>query len=121
MFFTKPPQKKQDGPCVIQCSVGSETEAETIAKALLNQKLAACIQFIPITSWFVWEDRESREIEILLQIKTFDSRFADIQKVILSLHSYQVPEIIRMPITGITEGYFHWMKQQIASSSDTQQ
>lgn len=113
MLFSKPPKKPPQGPCIIQCTVGTEVEAETIAKALLDQKLAACIQILPITSWFVWDQGQTREMELLLQIKTFDTQFVAIQKTILSLHSYQVPEIIRLPITGITEGYFQWMTQQV--------
>ena len=84
-------------------------EAAQIAKLLIDEKLAACVQLLPIESFYVWQGATQNEPETLLLIKTrtalFDKAIARIKEV----HSYTVPEIVAMPFTAGIAGYFNWI------------
>ena len=92
----------------------SREEAQSIAKLLIEEKLAACVQLLPIESFYVWQDKTQNEAEILLLIKTrtvlFDAAVARIKQI----HSYTVPEIVAMPFAAGLPGYFEWISQVTA-------
>ena len=103
--------------CVVQTTIDDEAEAENIAAALLEEKLAACIQIAAVKSHYVWKDavaREKtveREREFLLSIKARSADFAEIAEAIRALHSYELPEIIALPIVAGDAAYLDWMRQ----------
>jgi len=95
---------------VILVTAGSEAEAELIAKALVEEQLAACVNILsPIRSVYRWEGKVSDDREWLLLIKTRAERFAAIEDKVKALHSYQVPEVIALPIVAGAEGYMRWL------------
>jgi len=95
---------------VIQTTCSSKDEAKKIAKVLVENKLAACIQILPMQSMYVWEEKLCCENEILLNIKTKKVHFLKIKSKILELHSYDVPEIIELDISNISEDYLNFIK-----------
>lgn len=90
-------------------TASSVAEAETIAQAILQERLAACIQVLPITSYYTWEGKQQREGEYLLLIKGRAANFARLQECIKSHHSYSVPEIIQVPIVAGSPTYLEWI------------
>jgi len=92
-------------------TTASRDEAQTIAKLLIDEKLAACVQLLPIESFYVWQGKTQNEAEILLLVKTrsalFDAAVARIKQV----HSYSVPEIVAMPFTAGFAGYLNWIDE----------
>ncbi|MBI3301406.1 MAG: divalent-cation tolerance protein CutA [Deltaproteobacteria bacterium] len=98
---------------VILVTAGSETEAETIAKTLVEERLAACVNMLsPIRSIYRWEGKVTDDREWLLLIKTRAERFSAVESRVKALHSYQVPEVIALPITAGAEGYMRWLENE---------
>jgi periplasmic divalent cation tolerance protein len=98
---------------VILVTAGSETEAETIAKALVEERLAACVNILnPIRSLYRWEGMVADEREWLLVIKTQVERFAAVETKVKALHSYHVPEVIALPIVHGSAPYLQWLTQE---------
>lgn len=95
---------------VVFVTVGKEKEAEKIAKTIVTEKLAACVNIIhSINSYYIWEGKFVKDKEILLLIKTKSSLFEKLKNRILSLHSYEVPEIIFIPIQKGLKSYLGWI------------
>src|SRR5262245_55366825 len=100
---------------VIFVTTGSETEAETIAKALVEERLVACVNLLPpVRSIYRWEGNVTDEREWLMVMKTTIERFPAVEKRVRALHSYQVPEVIALPITGGAERYLRWLRESIS-------
>ena len=95
--------------CVIMVSVGSDTEAERIARALVERRLAACVQEYPITSSYVWQGEFNRDAEILLLIKTRSALFSDVRECVKELHSYDVAEVLQVPVISGADDYLSWI------------
>lgn len=97
--------------CTIFTTARSETEAEDIARALLEERLAACVQLAPISSRYVWKGALEREEEILLLIKTRASLFEAVRARIRRLHSYETPEVVMVPVTAGDADYLAWLAE----------
>ncbi len=100
--------------CVVQTTIDNEAQAEAIAGALLTKKLAACIQIATVRSHYVWKDAVAREQEFLLAIKARAADFAAIAAAIRALHSYELPEIVALPILAGDAAYLDWLRQATA-------
>ena len=99
-------------PIIVLVTCGSEEEALKIANALVESRLAACVNLVaPIRSIYRWEERIWDEKEWLLIIKTQKNRFEDLEKKIKSLHSYSVPEIVSVPIVEGSSSYLNWISE----------
>jgi periplasmic divalent cation tolerance protein len=102
---------------VIFITCANKKEAQQIALALVEKKLAACVNIAgDVTSFFWWEGKVDRSQEVLLIVKTLKTRLAKIIKAVKSLHSYQVPEIIALPISGGDRPYLDWINDSIGKS-----
>lgn len=100
---------------VIFVTAGSEAEAETIAKALVEEQLAACVNILnPLRSIYRWEGKLADDREWLLIIKTRTERFSAVEARVKALHSYQAPEVIALPIVQGAEGYLRWLLENVA-------
>lgn len=97
--------------CVVLTTAGAEEEAHRLAEELVARKLAACVQVVPITSYYVWEERSHRDSEWLLLIKTTVSRYGDVEDFIRRHHSYEVPEIVQIPIRQGLDRYLAWVRE----------
>ena len=95
---------------VIQTTCGTKEEARKIAKVLIAEKLAACVQLSEIESFYQWKNEFCCDNETLLNIKTIKDNFEKIKSKILELHSYDLPEIIQLDITNTSEEYLKFIK-----------
>ena len=95
---------------IVLITVGSEEEAHKIAELLVNEKKAACVNIVPgIDSIFSWEGKIDSAQESLLLVKTRASLFPEIVELVKRMHSYEVPEIIALPIIAGSEDYLKWL------------
>ncbi|MDD5432333.1 MAG: divalent-cation tolerance protein CutA [Candidatus Omnitrophica bacterium] len=95
---------------VVFVTASSKKEAECIADGLISKKLAACVNIIDgVSSIFTWQGKVDKAKESLLIIKSKKSNMPKIIKLVKSLHSYEVPEIIALPIVSGEEKYLRWI------------
>jgi periplasmic divalent cation tolerance protein len=101
---------------VVLVTCPSAKEAERIARRLVQVRLAACGNIVrsPVRSVYRWKDKIESGREVLLVIKTSRRRFAELQAAIKHLHSYEVPEIIALPIAAGSQGYLSWLAESLA-------
>ncbi|MGH9747028.1 MAG: divalent-cation tolerance protein CutA [Candidatus Acidiferrales bacterium] len=101
---------------VVLITCRSAKEAETIARALVEARLAACGNILqnPVASIYRWKGRIESANEVLLLIKTSRARFAKLQAAIKRLHSYEVPEIIALPVVAGSSAYLRWLSESVA-------
>jgi periplasmic divalent cation tolerance protein len=100
-------------PCalVILCTCPDAESAGRIARALVEERLAACVNRIPgLTSVYRWQDEIHEEGEILLLIKTRRERFEALRARLVALHPYDVPEVIALDITSGHAPYLEWLE-----------
>jgi uncharacterized protein involved in tolerance to divalent cations len=97
------------GYVTVLTTTASEAEGEAIAEALLAEELAACVQITPIRSRYVWQGEVQREAELLLLIKTRATLFEIVRARIRTLHSYETPEIVVLPIAAGDADYLSWI------------
>ena len=101
---------KNDQKIVIFITTGTDGEARRVAEALLEQRKAACVNIVPtVTSLFWWEDRIDSDQESLLIVKSKASLLDEIVSLVKGIHSYDVPEVIALPIIGGSADYLHWI------------
>jgi periplasmic divalent cation tolerance protein len=101
--------KKAD-KVVVLITTSSEEEAHKIAELLVNRRKAACVNIVPrVDSLFWWEDKLDSARESLLLVKTKASLFPEIVELVKRTHSYEVPEIIALPIIAGSEDYLKWL------------
>ena len=99
---------------VVLITAGSLEEAQRISKALLEQKQVACVNIVPgINSCFWWQDKIASESEILLIAKTKMENLAGIVNLVKEIHSYDVPEIIALPILAGSNDYLEWIDKEV--------
>ena len=95
-------------------TAGSEEEASRIADALVTELLAACVSVIPgVTSVYRWEGEMQRDEEWLLVAKSTRGVFEDLVRCVRALHSYDLPEIIALPVVAGSEAYLRWVAGEV--------
>jgi periplasmic divalent cation tolerance protein len=99
---------------IVLVTASSQDEAEAIAQALLQFKLAACVSLMPIRSVYTWKGKVHNEAEWQLMIKTDLQNFSQLEAKVRELHSYEVPEVIGLPIVAGSEAYLSWMSEQLS-------
>jgi len=99
---------------VIFIATSNRKEAEKIANALLAEKLAACVNILDgVHSLFWWQGKIDSSNEALLMVKTKSALLQDIIHRVKELHSYDVPEIIALPIVGGSQKYLSWISESV--------
>ena len=105
---------KEPGEIVVFVTAGTEEEALNVAELLLDQRKAACVNIVPkVDSLFWWQGKLDSAQESLLIIKTVASLLPEIVELVKGVHSYEVPEIIAMPIIGGNEDYLKWIDSEV--------
>jgi len=100
---------------IVFVTASGKAEAKKIAEALLKHKCAACVNIIKnIESFFWWQGKIDKADEALLVIKTKKTKLAQIIKLVKSVHSYEVPEIIALPIIGGEKKYLKWINESVS-------
>ncbi|MGA3294734.1 MAG: divalent-cation tolerance protein CutA [Candidatus Acidiferrales bacterium] len=100
---------------VVLVTCGSANEARRIGRALVGRRLAACANLVraPIESIYRWKGKVESAKEFLLIVKTSCGRFAALRKEVQRLHSYDVPEIIALPISAGARAYLDWISDSV--------
>lgn len=102
---------------IVLTTAGSREEAEKIAHALVERRLAACVNIVgPIHSVYRWQGKVETAAEELLLIKTTAAQFDAVASAIRELHSYELPECIQLPIESGSAEYLKWIEQSVAGS-----
>jgi periplasmic divalent cation tolerance protein len=102
------------GPVVVLSAVGAQPDAQRIARALVEERVAACVNIVPgITSIYRWKGTVEQEPELMLVIKTLGERVAQLKTRILELHPYELPEVVVIPIADGHPPYLAWLAQQV--------
>ena len=105
---------KQTDKIVVFVTAGSEPEAHKVADLLLSKRKAACVNIVPkVQSSYWWRGKLETADECLLIIKTKASLLPKIVELVKSAHSYEVPEIIAIPVIGGNEDYLKWMDDEL--------
>ena len=95
---------------IVMTTIDSEEKAEDLAKGIVEERLAACVQVLPrMTSFFFWEGAVQREAEHLLLIKTAEEKYAEVEAYIREHHSYDVPEVAAIRTEHVSEPYAKWL------------
>lgn len=95
---------------IILVTCASKTQAQKIARSLLTKKLVACANIISgVQSAFWWKGKINHKKETVVAIKTRKSNFKKIEREVKDLHSYEVPEIIALPIVYASRDYLNWV------------
>ncbi|MDR0498535.1 MAG: divalent-cation tolerance protein CutA [Holophagales bacterium] len=98
--------------CVVITTCGSEETALSIASALVDQHLAACVSIFPsVKSYYFFEGNTHLDEEISLMIKTRCELFDKVSELITKLHTYDVPEIIMFKVDAVSESFLRWLSQ----------
>jgi len=109
---------KKPRDIVVLVTTGSEEEAHSIADLLLNQRKAACVNIVArVDSLFWWQDKLDSAQECLLIVKTRASVLNEIVSLVKELHSYDIPEIIALPIIGGNQDYLEWVGKEVKQSA----
>ena len=99
---------------LVLCTCASDQDALGIASALVEARLAACVNVLPLLqSVYRWQGNIETAQEVLMLIKTTAERFPALRDRIIDLHSYETPEIIAIPITEGSEKYLVWLRDQL--------
>lgn len=95
---------------IVLTTAGSVDEARKIAQALVERRLAACVNIVPaIESVYRWQDKVETATEWLLVIKTQAAAFESVRKAIAELHSYELPECIMLEVGAGSQSYLDWI------------
>ncbi len=103
---------------LVLSTAGTEAEAGTIARSLIERRLAACVNILPkIKSVYRWQEKIEESEEWLLVIKTTEKLFAEVQDTIKELHSYELPECISVKVDDGSVDYLKWVAESVAVRS----
>ena len=97
---------------------GSEETALTIAAAVVDQGFAACVNILPsIKSYYYYKGGTHLDEEVMLMIKTSRDQFDNVAKVITELHTYEIPEILMVPVEACSDGFLEWIEESVSRES----
>ena len=100
-------------PLLVLTNVPEEALAQSLARALVEEGLAACVNILaPVASVYRWQGQVEHATEIPLLIKTTQARYEDVERAICHAHPYDVPEIVALPIAAGLPAYLEWMREE---------
>ncbi len=100
----------------VRTTTETKADAEKIARLAVESRLAACAQIVgPIDSTYWWQGALENAAEYLLLLKTRETLFDTLRDAILSVHPYETPEIVALPITNASPSYLAWLENEIPS------
>lgn len=101
--------------CIVLTTCGSEETALTIAAALVDQGFAACVNILPsVKSYYYYMGGTHLDEEVMLLIKTTDEQFDQVSQVITDLHTYEIPEILMLPVGAGSPAFLAWLREAVA-------
>lgn len=107
--------KKPEDVLVVMVTAANMEEATKISQGVVSARLAACATMIPaVNSMYWWEGKIVNDQESLIVLKTTQARYAELGKMIQTLHSYKVPEILALPVSEGVASYTQWVRGETA-------
>jgi periplasmic divalent cation tolerance protein len=104
---------------VVMTSVGTEQQAVEISEELISRRLATCINIVPcLRSIYRWKGKVCEDTEYLLLIKTPEKLFDEVSSAIREYHSYELPEILALPVTAAETNFHQWVLQMVEPDPD---
>jgi periplasmic divalent cation tolerance protein len=99
---------------IVLTTVGAEADAETLARTLVGERLAACVNVLPaMRSVYRWKGAVQTDTERQLVIKTTADHVVSLQERIARLHPYELPEFLVIPCSGGSEAYIGWVRESV--------
>jgi periplasmic divalent cation tolerance protein len=98
--------------CVVSTTTDSQSHARTLAAAIVQQGLGACVQIQSIESHYVWQGQQEQAPEWLLHIKTRTALYDELERFIKAHHPYQVPQVLCLPVLAGHAAYLQWLREQ---------
>ncbi len=99
---------------LVYSTAGDREEAKRIARRLIEEGLAACVNIWPIESVYEWEGDVEEDEEVALLVKTTAEKAELVVRRIVELHSYDVPAVLVVPVLGGHEEFLKWIKEQVS-------
>lgn len=99
-------------PWMVVTTVGTRDDAQRIARALVEQRLAACVQVSAIDSVYRWEGQVHQAPELRLMIKTSAARLAELEQALRAMHPYALPALHALPLERVDPAYAAWVGQE---------
>lgn len=97
---------------LVYCTCPDRHSAETIARHLVEQRLAACVNLVPgVHSVYRWRGNVEESEELMLVIKARESALTEVEAAVAALHPYELPELLAVPVTGGAEPYLTWLEE----------
>ena len=104
---------------LIITSVGTEQQAVEISEELIDRRLATCVNIVPcLRSIYRWKGKVCEDTEYLLFIKTPERLFDEVSSAIREYHSYELPEILALPVSAAEKNFHQWVLQMVEKSDD---
>ena len=101
---------------VVLTTCNSQEQGAQLARHLIEHRLAACVNILAgARSFYRWKDEIQNSEEVVLIIKSRRDTFDKLREAIAHLHSYEIPEVIALPITDGSEAYLNWLDREMAS------
>ena len=99
---------------LILSTAASKEEAQEIARALVDRRLVACVNIVgPIESIYRWKGEVENSQEFLMMMKSDDDHFERVREAVKALHSYEVPEVVQVPIENGLPAYLEWISESV--------
>jgi periplasmic divalent cation tolerance protein len=100
---------------VVLSTCATENEAEKLARLLVEERLAACVNVVPgIRSYYRWQGAVESASELLLVIKSSQALFPALREMLQKHHSYEIPELLALPVLDGAPNYLHWLQDNLA-------
>jgi len=96
--------------CVVLTTTNSKDNVNAIVDSVLANKLAACVQILPIESHYLWEGRVNNDREFLLLLKAKAADYTALEAAICAAHAYEVPEVVSLKVENGSSRYLDWVK-----------
>lgn len=110
--------QENDKPVLIYSTFPSQETAEAAGRALVERRLAACVNILPgMTSIYRWEGAIAREAEVVMMIKTRQSLSAEVMAVVKQLHPYSNPALVVLPVLDGAPDYIRWLLDETVRAS----
>jgi periplasmic divalent cation tolerance protein len=101
---------------VVLSTCATEAEAEKLARALVEARVAACVNIVPgVRSIYRWQGAVESAAECLLVIKSSRARFGELRAALEKAHSYEVPEVLALPVVEGAPNYLSWLESQLGA------
>ncbi len=100
--------------CIVMTTVADAEQAKALARAVIESRLAACAQTLPISSCYRWDGKIVEGGEQMILFKTSTDQYSALEAFLLDRHPYEVPEIVRLPVDGVSGKYRDWLVSEVS-------